>query len=288
MQHSGGADHGHRPPLATNSSGSKHKSSSRPGLAQTAPIGQMQAPGSAAAHDRFDRPDVAELTIALATTDWAYALGDACGSRLLASRTIPAVVARGGGTMARSSIAVQRRTSWNPRRCWIALAGLDRPRPRPASTRGSRPLTRGCGTRPTRRRSREIVAVMRAAGDDTEGVRLRGIVVVLWRAGLRISEALALHETDLDPDRGFAARAAREGRQAPRGRNGPLGVGAPRPVARAQGGAAGRLAVLHRARSDPRAAVRDGRSPRPAAPRRRCGRGPASVRAAPAPARARG
>ena len=52
---------------------------------------------------------------------------------------------------------------------------------------------------------------MRAAGDDTEGVRLRGIVVVLWRAGLRISEALALHETDLDPDRGFAARAAREG-----------------------------------------------------------------------------
>jgi len=43
---------------------------------------------------------------------------------------------------------------------------------------------------------------MRAAGDDTEGVQLRGIVVVLWRAGLRISEALALHETDLDPDRG--------------------------------------------------------------------------------------
>jgi site-specific recombinase XerC len=38
----------------------------------------------------------------------------------------------------------------------------------------------------------EIVAVMRAAGDSPEGVRLRGIVVVLWRAGLRISEALAL------------------------------------------------------------------------------------------------
>ncbi|MGZ6587755.1 MAG: tyrosine-type recombinase/integrase, partial [Solirubrobacteraceae bacterium] len=31
---------------------------------------------------------------------------------------------------------------------------------------------------------------------------LRGIIVVLWRAGLRISEALALTETDLDPDRG--------------------------------------------------------------------------------------
>jgi integrase len=48
----------------------------------------------------------------------------------------------------------------------------------------------------------EIVAVMRAAGDSSEGVRLRGIIVVLWRAGLRISEALALSETDLDPDRG--------------------------------------------------------------------------------------
>jgi site-specific recombinase XerD len=48
----------------------------------------------------------------------------------------------------------------------------------------------------------EIVAVMRAADDRPEVVRLRGIIVVLWRAGLRISEALALNETDLDPDRG--------------------------------------------------------------------------------------
>jgi Phage integrase family len=48
----------------------------------------------------------------------------------------------------------------------------------------------------------EIIAVMRAAGTSPEGVRLRGVIVVLWRAGLRISEALALNETDLDPDRG--------------------------------------------------------------------------------------
>ena len=32
----------------------------------------------------------------------------------------------------------------------------------------------------------EIVAVMRAAGEGPEGVRSRGIIVVLWRAGLRI------------------------------------------------------------------------------------------------------
>ena len=48
----------------------------------------------------------------------------------------------------------------------------------------------------------EIVAVMHAAGDGPDGVRLRGLIVVLWRAGLRISEALALNETDLDRDRG--------------------------------------------------------------------------------------
>jgi integrase len=48
----------------------------------------------------------------------------------------------------------------------------------------------------------EIIAVMRAAGDGLEGVRLRGIIITQWRAGLRISEALALNETDLDSERG--------------------------------------------------------------------------------------
>jgi site-specific recombinase XerD len=48
----------------------------------------------------------------------------------------------------------------------------------------------------------EIVAVMRAAGPGRDGARLRALIVVLWRAGLRISEALALAETDLDARRG--------------------------------------------------------------------------------------
>jgi len=48
----------------------------------------------------------------------------------------------------------------------------------------------------------EIVAVMRHAGDDRHGWRLRAMVVVLWRAGLRVQEALALAEHDLDPRRG--------------------------------------------------------------------------------------
>ena len=37
----------------------------------------------------------------------------------------------------------------------------------------------------------EIVAVMRCAGDAQHGLRTRALIVLLWRAGLRISEALA-------------------------------------------------------------------------------------------------
>ena len=48
----------------------------------------------------------------------------------------------------------------------------------------------------------EIIAVMHAAGEDDDAIRLRGLIVLLWRAGLRISEALALAESDLDLQRG--------------------------------------------------------------------------------------
>ena len=48
----------------------------------------------------------------------------------------------------------------------------------------------------------EIVAVMSAVGDHADGHRLRALVVLLWRAGLRISEALSLQESDLDRTRG--------------------------------------------------------------------------------------
>ncbi len=48
----------------------------------------------------------------------------------------------------------------------------------------------------------EIVAVMCAAGPGSHGQRLRGLIAVLWRAGLRIQEALSLGEADLDQRRG--------------------------------------------------------------------------------------
>jgi site-specific recombinase XerD len=43
---------------------------------------------------------------------------------------------------------------------------------------------------------------MRHAGQARYGNRLNGLIVVLWRAGLRINEALSLTETDLEEQRG--------------------------------------------------------------------------------------
>ncbi len=51
-------------------------------------------------------------------------------------------------------------------------------------------------------RIEEIVAVMRHAGADPHGDRVRALSVILRRAGLRIQEALSLTELDLDPRRG--------------------------------------------------------------------------------------
>jgi integrase len=60
----------------------------------------------------------------------------------------------------------------------------------------------------------EIVAVMRHTADNRHGFRLRAMIVVLWRAGLRIHEALALTEHDLDPRRGSVlVRSGKGGRR---------------------------------------------------------------------------
>jgi integrase len=60
----------------------------------------------------------------------------------------------------------------------------------------------------------EIVAVMRQTAADRHGARLRALIVVLWRAGLRVQEALALGERDLDPRRGsLLVRRGKGGRR---------------------------------------------------------------------------
>ena len=44
--------------------------------------------------------------------------------------------------------------------------------------------------------------MMRQTRDDRHGFRVRALIVVLWRAGLRVQEAFALAEPDLDERRG--------------------------------------------------------------------------------------
>ena len=71
----------------------------------------------------------------------------------------------------------------------------------------------------------EIVAVMRQTPTDRHGLRLRAVIVVLWRGGLRIQEALSVIESDLDARRGSILCAERRATSA--GRSGwTLGRGA--------------------------------------------------------------
>jgi hypothetical protein len=56
--------------------------------------------------------------------------------------------------------------------------------------------------------------VMRHAREDRRGWRLRALIVVLWRARLRVQEALALTERDLDARRGsLLVRQGKGGRR---------------------------------------------------------------------------
>src|ERR1700730_3627415 len=67
----------------------------------------------------------------------------------------------------------------------------------------------------------EIVCVMRHASEDPHGFRLRAMIVMLWRGGLRVQEALALSEHDLDPQRGSVlVRCGKGGRRREVGMDG--------------------------------------------------------------------
>ena len=72
----------------------------------------------------------------------------------------------------------------------------------PGYRQGCAPRNKGMRYPADPPRVEEIIAVMREAGDGIHGARMRALIVVLWRAGLRIHEALMLSESDLDPRRG--------------------------------------------------------------------------------------
>jgi site-specific recombinase XerD len=68
----------------------------------------------------------------------------------------------------------------------------------PGYLAGRPPRNKGLRYPPDPPTVEEIVAVMRQAGDGFRGARMRAFIVLLWRAGLRITEALTVTEHDLD------------------------------------------------------------------------------------------
>lgn len=76
------------------------------------------------------------------------------------------------------------------------------PATRPGYNAGRSHPNRGRSFPPDPPRVEEIVAVIKSAGTGPSGLRLRGLIAVLWRAGIRINEALTMAESDLEPGRG--------------------------------------------------------------------------------------
>jgi integrase len=72
----------------------------------------------------------------------------------------------------------------------------------PGYLAGRPPRNKGLRYPPDPPTVEEIVAVMRQAGDGAHGARMRAFIVLLWRAGLRINEALTVAEHDLEPRAG--------------------------------------------------------------------------------------
>src|ERR1019366_4602302 len=101
----------------------------------------------------------------------------------------------------------------------------------------------------------EIIAVMREAGSSVDGVRLRALIVILWRAGLRIREGLEPAETYLHPSRGGGPGGRREGWPPSRGGHGSLGLVAVRAVAGRPASVAGRRAAVCDSRRDRRSVL---------------------------------
>jgi integrase len=84
----------------------------------------------------------------------------------------------------------------------------------PSYLAGRPPRNKGLRYPPDPPTVEEIVAVMRRATAPT-APRMRALIVLLWRAGLRINEAITLTEHDLDPRAGSVL--VRQGERA-RGR----------------------------------------------------------------------
>ncbi len=95
-----------------------------------------------------------------------------------------------------------------------APAAAGRRRPAGLPHRPVRRATRACATRPIHRRSRRSSPSCAPPAIGPTGAGCAALIVILWRAGLRINEALALSEGDLDPGRGsLLVRRGKGGRR---------------------------------------------------------------------------
>jgi integrase len=70
---------------------------------------------------------------------------------------------------------------------------------------GKEPANKGRKFPPEPLSPREVLGLLSACGRGSCGKRDRALIVVMWRAGLRVSEALALYPKDVDLDDGRIA-----------------------------------------------------------------------------------
>jgi integrase len=123
----------------------------------------------------------------------------------------------------------------------------------PGYLAGRPPRNKGLRYPPDPPAVEEIVAVMRQAGDSVHGARLRALIVLLWRAGVRINEALTVTEHDLEPRAGSVlVRHGKGGRRREVGMD-RWGWGPPPSLARIPPGDACRPAAVRDRRADPEA-----------------------------------
>jgi hypothetical protein len=80
------------------------------------------------------------------------------------------------------------------------------------------PRNEGGSIPPTAPTVEQIVVAMPETREDRHGYRLRALIVVLWRGGLRVAEALALGETRPRPAARLTVGAQRQGPPPPRDR----------------------------------------------------------------------
>jgi integrase len=106
------------------------------------------------------------------------------------------------------------RTSCPSQDCWTSPAVLRSPAAAPGHWAGCAPPNKGLRYPADPPTVEEIILVMRHAGPGSYADRIRGLIAILWRPGLRISEGLALTESDLDPKSGSVlVRAGKGGKR---------------------------------------------------------------------------